>query len=196
MKTKDIRNIASAALGTATLTFLACWSASMEVGAEADALPSKIAKPKLMCKGVEMTIAAVGGGVLKPGDEPVFELAAVNTTSQPATVAVRVVMSSSSPADALSRVIRLPARLWQEERSLVLAPRETQTGRFSSNIKVPTNALISVSLQEAGDANIHTTPVLGNEPTQPTRVAGEPGVVALTFSTVSAPTLTTVVVAR
>jgi hypothetical protein len=97
MKTKDILTITTVALGTATLTVAAFWAGPIEAGGDADAASAKIAKPQLVSHGVEMTLAATGGRVFKAGDQPEFELTALNTTNQPASVSVCVTMTASSP---------------------------------------------------------------------------------------------------
>jgi len=203
MKAKDFMNIASVAAGTAAVTIVTCWPGSTDAGAEQDALAAKIAKPKLVCNGVEMSLAAAGGRVFKAGDLPVFELAAVNTTAEPATVAVGVVMSASSTADALSRVIRLPAILCQEQRLIVLKPHEARTVLLSPKTKLPPNSLISVSLEESpgtetGKASVANSTVLPLQ--QPERglpsPQHQPSVVALTFSTITGPANATLASSR
>ena len=95
MKTKDILTIATAALGTATLTVAAFWAGPIDAGNDADAPPAKIAKSRLVSRGVEMALAPAGGRTFKAGDQPEFELTALNTTNQPASVSVCVTMTSS-----------------------------------------------------------------------------------------------------
>ena len=148
MKTKDILTITTVALGTATLTLAAFWAGPLEAGGDADAPPAKIAKPRLISRGVEMTLAPASGRVFQAGDAPEFELTALNTTNQPASVSVCVTMTSSSPADALSRVIRLPKVLWQQEQVVTLQPNETKVYALCASTNLPPNSVISVSLRE------------------------------------------------
>jgi hypothetical protein len=168
MKTKDILTITTVALGTATLTVAAFWAAPIEAGSDADTPPAKIAKPQLISHGVEMTLTSAGGQAFKAGDQPEFELTALNTTNQPANVSVCVSMTASSPADALSRVIRLPKVLWQQEQFVSLQPQETKMLALCASTNLPPNSVISVSLREHDQK---ATPL-------------RPGIVALSFSTV------------
>ncbi|MGO8925457.1 MAG: hypothetical protein ACLQU3_00835 [Limisphaerales bacterium] len=168
MKTKDILTITTVALGTATLTVAAFWAAPIEAGSDADTPPAKLAKPQLISHGVEMTLASAGGRVFKAGDQPEFELTALNTTNQLANVSVCVTMTASSPADALSRVIRLPKVLWQQEQVFTLQPNETKMLALCASTNLPVNSVISVSLREQDQKPAPLTP----------------GIVALTFSTV------------
>ena len=180
MKTKDILTTATVALGTATLTVAAFWASPMEAGNDADAPPAKLAKARFVSHGVEMTLASADGRVFKAGDRPEFELTALNTTNQPASVSVCVSMTASSPADALSRVIRLPMLMWQQEQVVTLQPKETKVLVLFAGTNLPPNSVISVSLREQDQK---TAPFL-------------PGIVALSFSTVVPKALPTVAAAR
>jgi hypothetical protein len=181
MKAKDILTVTSVALGTATLTVATFWSGSLDAGIDA-APPATIAKPSLVSHGVEMTIAAVGSQVFKAGEPPVFELTAVNTTNQDASAAVCVAMTSSAPADRLSRVIRMPSMLWQQEQVVTLKPGETRVYGLSTRTNLPAFSLISVSLREVVPKRTgNSEPVDGVRAARPF----QPGIVALSFSTVA-----------
>jgi hypothetical protein len=184
MKTKDLLTIGSVALGTATLTVLTLWSDSLEAGNERPELAATISKPKLVSNGVEMTLAAAEGRIFKAGDEPVFQLEAINTTGAPATVDIWVAMTASSPTDALSRVVRLPSVLWQEQPSLVLQPHETKVISLPARTKLPANTLISVSLQQSDQ--LRKTAAAAHPDVQPQLqrvVSVQSGIIALSFST-------------
>ena len=168
MKTKDIMTITTVALGTATLTVAAFWAGPIAAGSDADAPPAKIAKSRFVSHGVEMTLASAGGRVFKAGDQPEFELMALNATNQPASVSVCVAMTSSSPAGALSRVISMPTVLWQQEQVVTLPPQETKVLALCAGTNLPANSMISVSLREQSQK---AGPVA-------------PGITALSFSTV------------
>ena len=140
----------------------------MDAGSDADAPPPKVAKARLVARGIEMTLAAPGDQVFKAGDVPKFELTALNTTKESARASVCVTMTSSSPADAFSRVIRMPMVLWQQEQVVTLQPNETKVVALGASTNLPPNSLISVSLREA----------------DPKAPAHQPGIVALSFSTV------------
>lgn len=150
MKTKDILTIATVALGTATLTVAAFWAGPIEAGNDADAPPAKLDKARFASHGVEMTLASAGGRLFKAGDQPEFELTALNTTNQPASVSICVSMTASSPADALSRVIRLPMVMWQQEQVVTLQPNETKVIALCASTNLPPNSVISVSLRDQG----------------------------------------------
>ena len=168
MKTKDALTIATAALGTATLTVVGFWAGSLDAGNEADAAPAKIAKARLVSHGVELALAAAGGRTFKAGDQPEFELTAVNTTDRAAKVDVGISMTAAAPADAMSRTIVMPWTLWQRQEWVTLEPGETKVLTMRAGTNLPPSSVITVSLREAGEG---TMPVL-------------PGVTALTFSTV------------
>jgi hypothetical protein len=180
MKTKDILTITTAALGTATLTVAAFWAGPIEAGSEADTPPSNIAKPRFVSRGVEMTLSATGGRVFQAGDQPEFELTALNTTDQPASASVCVSLTASSPGGELSRVIRLPAVVWQREQVVSLQPRETKVFALCASTNLPPNSVISVSLREQDQK----------------AVPGALGIVALSFSTAVPKALPTVASTR
>ena len=168
MNTKDILTITTVALGTATLTVAAFWASPIEAGNDADTPPAKIVKSRLLSHDVEMTLAPAAGREFKAGEQPEFELTALNTTNQPASVSVCVTMTASSPADALSRLAPLPTVLWQQEQIVTLQPKETKVFALCASTNLPPNSVISVTLREQPQKEAPLTP----------------GIVALSFSTV------------
>jgi hypothetical protein len=180
MKTKDILTITTVALGTATLTVGTFLAGPIAAGSDADTPPSNIAKSKFVSHGVELTLAPAGRRALKAGEQPEFELSALNTTNQPASVAVCVTMTASSPMDALSRVVRLPAVLWQQEQVVTLNPNETKVLALRCRTNLPRNSMINVALGEPGQKP----------------APFQPGIVALSFSTMVPKPLATVVSPR
>jgi hypothetical protein len=167
MKTKDLVTIASAALGTATLTVVAFWAGPTDAGSDADAPPPKIAKSLLVSRGIELALAPAGGRTFKAGDQAEFELTALSTTNEAARVSVCLTMLASAPANELSRAIRLPLVLWRQEQIVSLQPNERKVYTLSASTNLPPMSVISVSLQDLEQ--------------KPTRVPA--GIVALTFST-------------
>ena len=167
MKTKDLVTIATAALGTATLTVVAFWAGPTDAGSDADTPPPKIAKSLLVSHGIELALAPAGGHTFEVGDQPEFELAALNTTNQPARVSICVTMTASAPADMLSRAERMPSVLWRQEQIVSLQPNETKVYTLCASTNLPAKSVISVSLQDLEQ--------------KPFRVPA--GIVALSFST-------------
>src|SRR5512140_1969037 len=90
MKRKDLLTIATVAVGTATLTVAAFWARPIEAGAEVDAPPAKINQSRLVARGIEMTLTSASGQLYQAGDQPKFELTALNTSAQPAEASVFV----------------------------------------------------------------------------------------------------------
>ena len=181
MRNQDLLAIAVVALGTATLTVMTFWAGPIEAGGDQDANAAKFAKPKLVCRGVELTLAAKDGAVLKAGDKPVLELIALNTEAQSAEVSVCVTMSAMAPADPLSRTPRMPSTIWRCDQSLALKANETRAFTLTTDAALPTNSIISFSLHE----------VNGNAPTPSATVrtspspalTWQPGVVVMSVST-------------
>ncbi len=174
MTKNDVLTALSAATATAALTITTFWPGPLDAG-DPQPLPPKIAQPKLVANGVEISLAAAEGRTLTAGEEPVFELAALNTNSISAQVKLHMVMSATSPADSLSRVVRTPGVIWQTDQTLTLGPKEGQKLKLSCATKLPPFSLISVLLQETASGN-STNLNLG------TASPGN-GIVALTFST-------------
>ena len=168
--------ITTAAIGTATLTVAVFWAGPIDAGSDVDTPPPRIAKSRLISHGVELMLAPADGKTFKAGDQPEFELTALNTIQQPASVSICATMTASGPADMNSRVIRMPSVLWQREQLVSLKPNETKTYVLCAATNLPANSVISVSLKE-----------LGQLQAQPAA-----GIVALSFSTVvpqAAPTV-------
>jgi hypothetical protein len=171
MKMKDLLTIITVALGTATLTVATFLADSLEAGSEANPPAATIAKPRLVAHGMEMTLAPADGRFFKTGDQPGFELRAVNTLNESSDATVHVTMTASAPVSPLSRVVLMPVVLWQEEWSLKLEPNETRVFTFTARTNLPANSVISVSLSEANSR-------------EQTMATGR-GIVALSFSTVT-----------
>src|ERR1017187_1646924 len=91
MKTQDIAIIGSVALATATLTVAAFLPNSLD--ASNDLEPQKINHPKLVSGGVELSLIPAEHRTFNAGDEPAFELQAVNSTEKNAEVTVLVAMT-------------------------------------------------------------------------------------------------------
>jgi hypothetical protein len=171
MKTNDLLTIATAALGTAALTVAAFWAGPLDAGGDADAPTPMITKTRFIWHGVEFGLSPVGGRTFHAGDQPAFELTAHNTTQQATNSSVCVTLSASSPADANSRVERLPSVLWRQEQIVLLGPNETRVFALCASTNLPAKSVISVVLQEPGQ-----------------RFPFTPGaVVALSFSTTNTP---------
>ena len=183
MKNKDLITIASTALGTAALTVLAFWSAPLDAGNDGNALTPKISKPRLVANGIEMTLAAADDRTFNAGDEPTFELQAVNTTGESVTAVVQFAMTASSPVDALSRVPRLPTALWKHRESIVLQPNETKAVVVASRTKLPANSTVQVALQEPGPAPPAAAASLPVQPAPGPSGSARSGIVAMNFST-------------
>jgi hypothetical protein len=180
MKRTDLMTISAVALGTATLTVAAFLASPIEAGDEGDA--AKIVTPKYVSNGVEMTLIPAEHRVFKAGDAPVFELTAINTSDEPASVSASVNMSGTSPRDAMSRVAVMPTPLWTQLVEVQLKAKETKTVTFTADMRLPENNLITVRLAEAGQSAPSDA---GTEMRQVRRSMSGfvPGVTMLSFST-------------
>lgn len=158
MKTNDVLIITTVALGTAALTISSLWPSSLNAGDEA-AMAPEVSKPKLISHGLELTMGMNPRKRPVAGEQPIFEVKALSLTNITTDVNLRIVMSAAGPADAFSRVLRLPEILWTDQRSLIVPPGGTKVVIFSPAKRLPPNKLISVSLQEVGTAGELTAPV-------------------------------------
>ncbi|MCX6872913.1 MAG: hypothetical protein NTW21_03765 [Verrucomicrobia bacterium] len=172
--------IATAALATASLTVMTFWSGVLNAGNDGEQAATQITKPKLVAHGIEMTLTTTDGRTFNAGEEPTFELTAVNTTDETATAAVRIAMTASSPADTWSRVLRLPTSLWQHNPTLVLQPNETKVLTLAVPAKLPPNSTVAVSLEETTPA---PAPATAAGPVLLLPGAPQSGIVALNFAT-------------
>jgi hypothetical protein len=169
MKTKDLIMTGTAAIGTATLTVAAFWAGPLDAGNDTDSPPPKIAQPLLVTRGIEVSLAPAGGRVFQAGDQPAFELTALNTTHEPVTASLCVTMSALGPGNPMSRVPLLPLALWRQAQIVTLKPDETRVYLLCANTNLPAKSVISVSLQDLDE--------------KPARRPG--GIMVLTFSTAS-----------
>jgi hypothetical protein len=181
MKTNDLAIIGSVALATATLTVAAFLPNSLNAGD--DNAPKQITHPKLVSHGVEFALAAVEHQAFKSGDEPVFELKAVNTTDQKVEATVLVCMTAMSPPSAFSRMVMAPRMLWEKSCPVVLGPNEATVISLATATKLPVNSTINVRLQPAvsQDAGANGK---ANDP-MPMKIFDPSAIVALSFSTLA-----------
>jgi len=191
MKTNDLMTIVTVALTTAVLTLINFWPATLEAGGNDTTPTTSIAKPKLVAHGIEMTLSTAHGRTFGAGEEPMLELTAANTTGDPATASVNITLTSSSPADMMSRVPRLPKALWQQNLPVALQPNETKTIALAVPEKLPAGSMIAVTLGEAMPNAATPSPTPDAKPVL--RRAGLPpgGIVALRFSTAAAAAMQT-----
>jgi hypothetical protein len=129
-----------------------------------------------------MTLSAAQGREFKEGDQPEFELRAVNTLKQPAQVAVCVIVTATTPGGLMSRIGPMPSVLWQDQVDLALKPNETRVLNLATRTKLPAKSSISVSLSQVGDPG-----KAGNPSLAPLAPNGQPGIVSMRFSTVPRP---------
>ncbi len=151
MKAKDLITITSVAVATATLTCVTFWTGPLEAGGEATPPTRQITKPKLVAHGIEVTLAARNGRTFRAGDEPSFELAAVNTTGEGAEATIRIALSASSPKDMLSRVPRRASSFWESQQTIALKANETKVITIAVDKPLPADQMVSVTLQTVED---------------------------------------------
>ena len=157
MKTNNFTAIGSAALVTATLTVALFLPGFLNAGDDSGSATAKIAQPKLVSNGVQFTLSAHGSQVYKAGDTPKFELMAANTTSQATDLSVRIYMTATSPQNRASRMVVMPAKIWEKTCHLTLNPNETKTVAIKTDTKLPANSTIEVLLAPVGE-NVSTAP--------------------------------------
>ena len=186
MKANDLLVTMTVAVGTAALTVLTLWPGSVDAGNDT-VLPAQIPTPKLVSRGIELTLKTANGQAPKAGDAPVFELTAVSLTNRPSQVCARVTMSASSPADALSRAVRMPAAFWVDNREFIVGPGETKRFTLACGTNLPPNKFISVSIRDVPSVEGLPSPAasLSGLVGGPGQVSASGiGIIALNFSTV------------
>ena len=180
MKTNDLAIISSVAFATAALTVAFFLPSSLNAGN--DAAPAQIVQPRLVFHGVEFTLSAVEDKTFKAGDEPAFELKAVNTTAENADATVFVSMTSMAPRSERSRMVAMPQTLWQKTCPVTLKPSETKIIALDTTTKLPQNSTINVILQTANPQQ-----AVVNELSKPqfvvTTTRNPSAVVAISYST-------------
>ena len=174
MKKNDLLTIATAAIATAALTVAIFGGGSTKAGNDSAAMGAPVVQPKLNIQGVELSLVAADSRVFHAGEQPAFELRAVNTNSQSADVGVCVTMTAASPVSVFSRVVRMPVALWTTNERLKLDARESKTFTLNALTNLPENSLITLRLSDPIlEADQRPSPFL------------QPGIVALSFSTVT-----------
>jgi hypothetical protein len=116
----DLIIIAIVAAATMGLTLAIFWPSSVGAGAAAPA----IEKPALTVQGAKVTIE-FAEGKFKSGDAARLQLKAVNLTDKPVAATVTVTLTSTRPADMLSRAMPRPKTIWTGQVPLTLRPGET-----------------------------------------------------------------------
>ena len=181
MKTQDIALIGSVALATATLTVAVFLPNSLDAGNDLE--PQTINHPKLVSGGVELSLTASEHRTFNAGDEPAFELQAVNNTDKNANVTVLVAMTATAPSSPLSRMVAFPQMLWQQSCPLTLKPHEKKTVSLATVTKLPANRTINVMLRTDDASAASGAKLPGGPQLEQARMPGT--IVALNYSTVS-----------
>ncbi len=184
MKTKDLFTIATVAFGTAAITVATFWAGSTEAGNDGDTLASKITRPAFLSHGIKLTLASAAAQLYKAGDQPAFQLTAVNTANADHAISIRLEMTAASPADMMSRVVRQPDVVWQQTESLKLKPGETRNLTLNTGKKLSEGREFAVSIQEI-DPEREPQSAMNPAATTPKAPPIAPGnIVVLNFSTV------------
>jgi hypothetical protein len=183
MKKKDLMSVALVAVGTATLTVAGFWANPIEAGGGADGPATAIAGPKLVADGVEFTLTPAQGRVFQTGDQPAFELHAVNTVAQTATVKVYLGLDAAAPASMFSRAMPIATEIWREEQLLTFKANESRTVLFQANTNLPANRQFFVSLA-APSAQEEAATTNHSGPGQFVVSMAVRSIMALTFSTI------------
>ena len=189
MKTNDFSTIAVTAFGTATLVVATFLGGTLEAVDDASPPSPAITKPELLANGIKMTLTAAEGQELKAGDAPEFDLLAANTLGEPAEAHISITMTATAPNSAFSRMVVMPSVLWRQEWTLTLEPNETKTVKFNTHTNLPSNSLITVSLnpidqsKSASPGNLTTGSNAGIQPMP----FIQQGIAVLNFSTVQNP---------
>jgi len=152
MKAEDVSKMVSAALITFVIALAAFWPVFINATDEGNSVSPKIADPRVAAGGVEMKLKAAGNRTFKEGEEPIFELTAVNTTDQPTSVTVGTLMTATPAVDRRSRTLAMAVPLWQDLRTITLGPRQTQIITESTNATLQPNKKIDVYLGLANAA--------------------------------------------
>jgi hypothetical protein len=187
MKKKDLMSVAVVAVGTATLTVAGFLANPIEAGGGADGPATAIATPKLAADGVELTLTPAQGRVFQTGDQPAFELHAVNTLPQATTVKVCVTMTATDPAGMFSRIMRPPAELWREDQLVALKANETRTVLLQANTNLPANRQFFVSLSVPSAQGIAATDIAATSGQSRVSMTSPPGQVLVVANSIAAP---------
>jgi hypothetical protein len=184
MKKKDVLTITTVALGTAALTVVTFWSGPIDAGTDPEGPAVKIVQPKCITGGMEWSLNYPGKQQIKVGDQPQFELTAVNLSKERKTANICVVMTGTAPASPFARTITMPSVIWQHDRTLTLNAGEKRSITLPATSSIPGNQLISVQLAE-NKKNTAGAPDLTPLSTFTLPELAPRAVVAFTFSTIT-----------
>jgi len=147
VKAEHIKTIVTTAAATAAIALAALWPAFLNGADDGNAVTPSIKTPRFVQGTVEFTLALPDTQqTFKAGDEPAFDLVAVNTGDQPATAAVEAVMMSTTVPPPRSRTPGRQMTVWHEPLTVVLGPHETKTFKTETNTAVPDNSKMSIYL--------------------------------------------------
>ncbi len=136
MKAKDLLVIGCTALVTALAGGWILQPAKTANAVPKQAAILRAAPAVLENNGIKLSLKADRQDY-KAGDKPVMTLTAVNTSSQPKSVEVKVRMLASSPASKYARMVSLPTENWTDTLLVALKANERKT------LVLPTDAKLS-----------------------------------------------------
>ena len=147
MDTKDLSKMASAAVITLGITLVAALPGFIDANDDGNRVGPKIENPRLIDSGAEVRLKSADNRTFREGDEPVFELTAVNTTDQPTEITVETLMNSTANPAPRARTPSMPITLWSEPHTFSLGPQETRTITVATGTRLPANSRIDVYLR-------------------------------------------------
>jgi hypothetical protein len=185
MRWRDVAVVGGTALATAVVALAVFWTShAVAVGPNESEKP-EIQWPVLKAGGCEITLRTHQTSY-KPGESPLVELEAVNTTYEAVSVQVTVQMMVQPPVIAVSRMGPFSGKAWTHTCELSLESLERTTLSIPTNVKVAAGTTIFFQLQlgkpgpqQTASAAVSTRPIAIPTPNGPTAASALPASVPI-----------------
>jgi hypothetical protein len=146
MKWQRMGVVCGTALTTMAFTVMLAAPRGVDAVGAASVKPV-IAQPKLESQGCVFELKADKEDY-KPGDRPVLEIGAANSSSQTADATVWINVFESAPSSPMSRMIPMPKLLWSHKCTVQLKPGEHKTFGVAVEVDLPEGKEITFTLSD------------------------------------------------
>jgi hypothetical protein len=164
MKVQNVFAVLAVALATMAFTLVAVGPWNVGVSADAKAVSPRIVQPKFASHGCEFTLKTPKA-TYQPGEPPVIDVTAVNTTGKDAEATVWISLMTTQVPSPLARALPIPRVAWSKSWCVSLKPGETKTTSLTADVKLDAKQNVTITIGDKKQAVMVTElPVRGSKP--------------------------------
>jgi hypothetical protein len=164
MRVQNVFGVLAVALATMAFTLVAVGPWNVGVSADAKLIAPRIVQPKFASHGCQFTLKTAKAEY-KPGEPPVLDVTAVNTTGKDAEATVWVSLMTTAVPSPLARALPIPRSAWSKSWCVSLKPGETKTTSLTADVKLSAKQNVTITIGDKQQAvMLKELPVRRSEP--------------------------------